>query len=196
MMGRVPLQWSSRHGGVRATADQCSSLSKSVAYTILRTLTCAIPLPTTPQVGTSWGMSDLYPYTLSSTGLNAYTPWNFSLFPADAVVINLGTNEGWRRNETAWQAEYVQFVQEIVHSYYQHETLPVFLTTTGPMTNAYAPLVANVVDTLVGQGLQAHPLNLSLGRAMTGCYGHPSHADNIEIAAVAKLQIGKVLGWL
>jgi hypothetical protein len=36
------------------------------------------------------GMSDLYPYTFSGIGQDAYTPWNFSRFPADAIVINLG----------------------------------------------------------------------------------------------------------
>ena len=64
------------------------------------------------------------------------------------------------------------------------------------MTNAYGPLVKDVVAKLVAQGLQAHPLDLSLSHGMTGCYGHPSHADNLEIAVKAKQQIGKVLGWL
>jgi hypothetical protein len=30
---------------------------------------------------------------------------------------------------------------------------------------------------------------------MTGCYGHPSLADNVEIAAKARPQIAAVLGW-
>ena len=30
---------------------------------------------------------------------------------------------------------------------------------------------------------------------MTGCYGHPSHDDHVEIAAKAKPQLAQVLGW-
>ena len=38
-----------------------------------------------------WGMRDLYPFTFSAGGRNAYEPWTFGAFSADAVVINLGT---------------------------------------------------------------------------------------------------------
>jgi hypothetical protein len=145
-------------------------------------------------VGKSWGMSDLYPFTFSGTGPDAYTPWNFSRFPADAVVVNLGTNGGWRANKTAWCSEYVAFGRQIVQ-HYDNPRLPLFLTTVGPMTDAYGVLVETVVSTLVKQGVKAIALNLSLGRSMTGCYGHPSRADNLEIAAQAKPQMAKVLGW-
>jgi len=44
-------------------------------------------------------------------------------------------------------------------------------------------------------GLRAAVLDLTLPHAMTGCYGHPSAADNVEIAAKAKPQIEAVMGW-
>jgi hypothetical protein len=106
-----------------------------------------------------------------------------------------GTNGGWTHNKTAWITEYIAFGKEIV-THYANPKLPLFLTTVGPMTDGYGTLVESVVTTLVDQGVRAYPLNLSLGRGMTGCFGHPSHADNLEIAAQAKPQMAKVLGWL
>jgi hypothetical protein len=51
----------------------------------------------------SWGMTQLYPYTFSSGGGGSeYIAWNFSAFRADAVVINLGTNDRPAPNDTKW----------------------------------------------------------------------------------------------
>jgi hypothetical protein len=45
------------------------------------------------------------------------------------------------------------------------------------------------------QGVSAHALDLTLPHPMTGCYGHPSAADHVEIAAKARPQIAAVMGW-
>ena len=146
-------------------------------------------------VGSTWGMSDLYPYTFSSSGRgHEYLPWNFSAFPANAVVINLGTNRGWKPDRTAWVKAYVAFASDIVKKYYQNPALVLFLAY-GPMTTDYAALVSDVIRNLVVSGVRAFPLDLTLPHAMRGCYGHPSHEDNVEIAAKARPQIARVLGW-
>jgi hypothetical protein len=50
-----------------------------------------------------WGMTQLYPFTFSSLGGGSeYRPWNFASFAADAVVINLGTNDRPSPNDTKW----------------------------------------------------------------------------------------------
>ena len=50
-----------------------------------------------------WGMSQLYPFTFSSGGGGSeYEEWKFSAFAADAVVINLGTNDRPSPNDTHW----------------------------------------------------------------------------------------------
>ena len=50
-----------------------------------------------------WGMMQLYPFTFSSGGGGSeYRPWTFSSFAADAVVINLGTNDRPAPNDTKW----------------------------------------------------------------------------------------------
>eukprot|EP00047_Mylnosiga_fluctuans_P007941 m.256243 g.256243 ORF g.256243 m.256243 type:complete len:383 (+) comp20092_c0_seq1:55-1203(+) len=145
-------------------------------------------------LGTSWGMSKLYPFTFSADGPNAYTPWAFDQFPVDGVVVNLGTNDHPPAPALQWQVEYAAYVTDLVTKYYNNPRLAIFLAY-GPMTNYYQPFVTNITATLVQKGINAHTLDLTLPHGMTGCYGHPSAADNVEIAAKAKPQIAAVLGW-
>lgn len=146
------------------------------------------------QLGASgWGMSTLYPFAFGASGLNAYGQWDFPSFPVDAVVINLGTNDRPSPPALAWQAAYATFVKSVV-SRYDNPALVVFLAY-GPMTLEYQPFVVNITSALVSEGVKAHLLDLFLPHPMTGCYGHPSAADNVEIAAKAKPQIASVLGW-
>jgi hypothetical protein len=79
-------------------------------------------------------------------------------------------------------------------THYKRPKLPIFIAY-GPMTSAYEPLVLLIVRALQGAGIAAQELNLTLPHGMTGCYGHPSHADHLEIAAKAKPQLAAVLGW-
>lgn len=72
---------------------------------------------------------------------------------------------------------------------------PALMLAYGPMTTEYQPFVLEVVASLSAMGVRAAPLNLSLGRPMAGCFGHPSAADNVEIAAQAVPQISAFLGW-
>jgi len=109
-----------------------------------------------------------------------------------AVVINLGTNDGPKPPDLPWQATYVSFVQNISASY---RSSPRFFLAYGPMTTEYEPIVKNVSSTLTSLGFNATTLDLSLPHPMTGCFGHPSLADNIEIAAKAKPQIAAFMGW-
>jgi hypothetical protein len=150
-------------------------------------------------IAPGWGMSELYPHTFSASGPNAYGNWTFGAgaagfsFAADAVVINLGTNDRPQAPALQWQAAYAAFVKNVV-SLYANPSLAVFLAY-GPMTAEYQPFVTNITTTLTSAGVNAHLLDLTLPHAMTGCYGHPSAADNVEIAAKAKPQIAAVMGW-
>jgi len=60
--------------------------------------------------GGSWGMADLYPFTFSAAGRDAYTPWAFPPPAAggEAVVINLGTNDRPAPPAWAWIDRYVR----------------------------------------------------------------------------------------
>ena len=77
---------------------------------------------------------------------------------------------------------------------YGNPELSVFLVY-GPMTTEYQPFVVNVTATLVQAGVRAIALDETLSHGMTGCFGHPSAADNVEIAAKVQAVIAKQLGW-
>ena len=109
-------------------------------------------------------------------------------------MINLGTNGGWHANRTAWVETYTAFGRDLVQKYYANPELVLFLAY-GPMTTAYKAMVLQIVASLKAAGIKANALDLTIPHATTGCYGHPSHADNIEIAAKAKPQIAQVMGW-
>ena len=63
------------------------------------------------------------------------------------------------------------------------------------MTVEYEPIVKNISATLTALGVSATALDLSLPHSLTGCFGHPSMADNVEITAKAKPQIAAFMGW-
>ena len=88
---------------------------------------------------------------------------------------------------------YVAFVQRAaaLHS----ARPPAFFLAFGPMTAAYEPFVLNITATLVAGGTRAYALNLTLDHPLTGCIGHPSAADNVEIAVKARPQVAAALGW-
>lgn len=175
-------------GGILCTPEALGGLGADCHFTAWGGITLGVP----PR----WGMTQLYPYTFTSTGGDsAYQPWVFGAdFAPNGVVINLGTNDHPTPPALDWQAAYVSFAQSIVSRYYNDSSLQLFLAY-GPMSAAYQPLVENITTTLVAAGYRAATLDLTLNHSLTGCYGHPSWADNLEIAAKARPQIAAVMGW-
>ena len=106
----------------------------------------------------------------------------------------MGTNDGGASARPDWQASYAAFVTQLVQGYYATPALPVFLAF-GPMTTGYEAPVKAIVANLTAAGVSAHALDLTLPHPLTGCFNHPSYADNVELAAKAKPQIAAVLGW-
>ena len=106
---------------------------------------------------------------------------------------NLGTNDHPAPPALSWQAAYVAFVQRAGALY--GAPAPAFFLAFGPMTTEYEAIVVNVTATLVAAGVRAHALDLTLPHPLTGCFGHPSAADNVEIAAHARPQIAAAMGW-
>jgi hypothetical protein len=168
----------------------CQSFGADCMYTAWGGIQLGSTNPNAP----SWGMQNLYPFTFSSNGPAAYLPWNFTAWAVDAVVVNLGTNDHPTAPALGWQLQYQQFVTNLVSSYYQNANLTVFCAY-GPMTSEYEPFVLNITANLAAQGMRVFPLDLTLTHPMQGCYGHPSAADNVEIAAKAQTYIAGIMGW-
>jgi hypothetical protein len=145
----------------------------------------------------AWGgidlvnMFSLYHYTWGN-GLLPLWKWSTQPKEPDAVVINLGTNDRPVSPALEWQKLYVNFVMNITQTY---NNPPTFFLAYGPMTDEYEPFVVNVTKTLTTMGYKVAALDLTLAHPMTGCFGHPSFADNIEIAAKAKPQVASVMNW-
>ncbi len=141
------------------------------------------------------GALPLYESTFSGAGPRggSYGAWNFSAARrADAVIINLGTNDHPSAPATNWMATYAAFVKRAASLY---AAPPAFFLAYGPMSVGYEPFVKNVTAALVAAGVNAFALDLSLPHPLTGCFGHPSAADNVEIAAKARPQVAAALGW-
>ena len=144
--------------------------------------------------GTNGQHTPLYDATFSGGGYgSSYGQWAFASHNVDAVVINLGTNDRPAPPALSWQASYANFGRHILSLY--GSPPPTLFLAYGPMSAEYAPFVVNVTAVLTAQGVRAFPLNLTLPHPLTGCFGHPSAADNVEIAAAARPQVAAAMGW-
>jgi lysophospholipase L1-like esterase len=141
---------------------------------------------------TSGVLSSVYGNTLGTTPNPA---WNFKR-QADAVLINLGTNDAATGDPGApYETAYVSFLQT-VRSHYP--TAWIFLTlgpmTADPLLTQMRQHIANVVST-VGD---AKILSIDIPTqnvSMTGCDYHPNVMEDGTMAAALAPTIKSKLGW-
>ena len=72
-------------------------------------------------------------------------------------------------------------------------SLTILTSTCASPAMLFEPL--QITATLVSSGIKAVVMNQTLGHPLTGCFGHPSAADNLEIAANVAPAMASVLGW-
>jgi len=120
--------------------------------------------------------------------------WDFSWKP-DAVVINLGTNDGTYAQKPEYTDAYLDLVRKINKAYAGKAT---FFLACGPMSDAYCPQVDNVLATIKSEGIrgefldQRGFLNGTFGPA---CCGHPSAQVDVAMAASGAAALARGLGW-
>lgn len=114
----------------------------------------------------------------------------------DAVVINLGTNDGLPPPESndpvldSYRTTYQDMLRS-VEAWYGQDTV-VFLAC-GPMSGAYCPQVDRIIA--------ENPTRMKLAfldqrnLIIEGCCGHPSAADNALMAERSTREIREVMGW-
>ena len=118
--------------------------------------------------------------------------WNFSSWTPQAVVINLGTNDGAEVAATdAFVDTYVELAKNITGAYGVGTEL--FLAC-GPMATYYCDAVGATIDALTAAGLRAHFLDQT-NAAVDACCGHPSVDDDIYMATSGADFIAGVMGW-
>lgn len=142
-------------------------------------------------------MPEVYQRTLSSDPSSP--SWNFSRWIPDAVVVNLGTNDfgSGRYDEKSFVAAYVDLATNITKVYGSNVSL--FLAC-GPMSSSYCAgvhktiAVVNQLPSLVAPKatyfLDQADLSVELN-----CCGHPSSADDLEMAESGAAFIKNAMQW-
>eukprot|EP00041_Stephanoeca_diplocostata_P024934 m.642117 g.642117 ORF g.642117 m.642117 type:complete len:399 (-) comp22635_c0_seq5:105-1301(-) len=124
--------------------------------------------------------------------------WDFTSWTPDAVVINLGTNDGLDRRPTivsAYNATYLALVQAAAKSYGPNTH---FFIACGPMSTAYCEEIQWVIQEASRAGIKAHFLDqrgFLDGHFGPACCGHPSAEVDVAMAKNGSAFIAGILGW-
>lgn len=157
--------------------------------------------------------SDIWTRTLATVGsLNTSDPhgttlaneWDFSKWTADAVVINLGTNDHLGQNASAAKSQaYVKRYEELVvaaSKAYGPGTR--FFLACGPMASDYCVEVKTVIASVTASGIKAYLLNqveFEDGKNSTYgkvcAYGHPGSQIDAAMAKAGSAFIRTTMGW-
>merc|ERR1711862_456472 len=126
---------------------------------------------------------------------DADSQWDFSKWVPDAIVVNLGTNDGAVGSTAAFVAGYQQLVHRVQAVY--GEKIHVFLAC-GPMSTRYCDSVQQTIANATADGIQAHFLdqrNFLNGTFGPKCCGHPGAKVDAAMGAFTADVISGVLGW-
>jgi hypothetical protein len=139
-------------------------------------------------------MPSIFNRTLAT---DSSTTWDWDSWKADALVINLGTNDGGAATDPKYT--YVQTYTDVIMQASRHygSTLHVFLAC-GPMSTSYCAPVQQVITAVTGQGVKAHFLDqrgFLNGTFGPACCGHPSIQVDTAMATSGSAFIKATLGW-
>lgn len=123
--------------------------------------------------------------------------WPWSSWTADALVINLGTNDGAAATDPKYH--YVQTYTDLVNQASTHygPNLNVFLAC-GPMSTSYCDPVHEIITAAAATGIKAHFLDqrgFLNGTFGPACCGHPSVEVDTAMAKNGAAFIKQALGW-
>jgi len=153
--------------------------------------------------------SDVWRRTLATVGSsNASDPhgttaenvWDFHRWRADAVVINLGTNDHLSTRPsslaTAYKERYEALVVDAANAYGNGTH---FFLACGPMASDYCEEVEWVIDRVGELGIHAHLLDqrgFDDGDYGAVCaYGHPGSQIDAAMAKSGSAFIKMTMGW-
>jgi lysophospholipase L1-like esterase len=129
-----------------------------------------------------------YPYAIP----NDDTPWDFSLYEPDVVVINLGTNDfGQGDPGTAYETAYVAFVKTIRSKYANAYFILIDMYGGTRLTR-----VNDVVTALKSGGeTKVETLSFSSAQNNLGCNQHPNVAGQAAMGGVLAARLKALMGW-
>jgi hypothetical protein len=129
-----------------------------------------------------------YPYAIP----NDDTPWNFSLYQPQVVVINLGTNDfGQGDPGTPYEDAYVAFVKTIRSKYANAYFILVDMYGGIRLTR-----VNDVAAALKSGGeTKVEVLSFSSAQNDLGCNQHPNVAGQAAMGSVLAAKLQALMGW-
>jgi hypothetical protein len=132
-----------------------------------------------------------------SLATDSSSVWDWSSWVADALVINLGTNDGGAATDPKYN--YVGVYTELVMEASRHygPDLQVFLAC-GPMSDGYCGSIQTVITNVVAKNVKAHFLDhrgFLNGTFGPACCGHPSIQVDTAMATYGSKVIKAALGW-
>jgi len=133
-------------------------------------------------------------------GTTVENQWDFSKWTADAVVINLGTNDHLGTKPTVKSAAFTKRYEELVLATSKAYTADTrFFLACGPMTSDYCPEVNAVIASVTAAGVKAYLLDqvgFEDGTYGKKCaYGHPGSQDDAAMAKNGSAFIKTTMGW-
>jgi len=129
---------------------------------------------------------------------NVDDTWDFLAWKPDALIVNLGTNDGDAVLDPDY--DYVGVYANLVADaarLYGVDRMHAFLAC-GPMSDEYCDPVFKVIANLTARGVKAHFLDqrgFLNGTFGPACCGHPSIEVDTAIAKKTAATIKEALGW-
>ena len=152
---------------------------------------------------------DVWTRTLATVGsTNSSDPhgttpnnvWPFSKWTADAVVINLGTNDHLSSRPSSLSTVYMQrFEALVVATAKAYGNGTQFFLACGPMSTDYCTEVEQVIGRVGRRGIRAHLLDQrgfdDGTHGKTCAYGHPGSQIDSAMAKNGSAFIKMTMGW-
>jgi lysophospholipase L1-like esterase len=125
--------------------------------------------------------------------------WDFSRFPADAVVVNLGTNDlstSSDPDQATFESAYKALLQRVRKAYPNAYVL----CTNGPMLNGtelttVRKYIGDVVTALADPKISTFDIEPQDGSDSYGCDSHPSLERHKKVATTVTAALKAALGW-
>jgi lysophospholipase L1-like esterase len=151
--------------------------------------------------GTTTGtLPDVYGLTIPYATTTTPSPWSFSAWTPDAVVIDLGTNDFFGSGSAgpgqAFETTYLAFVRRVRQAY----PSAYIVCANGPMLAGAQYTTAegylqSVVSTMADPKVSYLAFSTQLATNGEGCDGHPSATTHQLMATQLTAALKAALGW-
>jgi len=140
-------------------------------------------------------MPEIWTRTLATANTGGSNSWDFSSWVPDALVVNLGTNDGG----SGATPEFVEAYKKLVLQAHQEygDGLDVFLAC-GPMSETYCDSVQQTLVNATAMGVKAHFLDhrgFLNGTFGASCCGHPGAQVDVAMGKFGADVIAHTKGW-